>query len=475
MPFGNQPGAGGEVLPTRPGPGSARVPMGITDPNYGVGQPGALRIAPLPTLPPNTLPVFGRLALPAAAEDEGPPQGLTLDQAIERLVRANLDLLSRSFEVPQAEADVLTASMRANPLLYADSQLVPYGNFSRARPGGPTQYDLNITHPLDVSHKRQARIEVATKAKQVLQAQLQNEVRLQIDNLYTAYVNLLAARLTRVYAQASVVNFRRMLEVTRTMKAGGVRTAVDIGRIQMQADAAELLLADAEGNLRSARRTLALLLNIPLTQFETLELRGGIKDRAATPPDVPALTRMALSCRPDLVAYRLGVGRASADVTLAKRNRYQDVYLLFQPYTFQNNAPYGTKSGTSWAMGVTVPLPLYNRNQGFIRRAELNVTQTQIELNALERQIIGEVEAAAQEYALTRAYIERFERGLVPIAQRMVNNTEVLFRGGERDVVDYLNAQRDANDLARQYIDTLVRHRRSMLRLNTVVGQRLLP
>ena len=69
----------------------------------------------------------------------------------------------------------------------------------------------------------------------------------------------------------------------------------------------------------------------------------------------------------------------------ALANRYQDAYLLYQPYTFQNNAPFGKKSATSWALGVTVPLPVYNRNQGNIERARLNVDQSRIELAGIER------------------------------------------------------------------------------------------
>ena len=84
-------------------------------------------------------------------EDLGPPDGLTLDQAIEIYVHQNLNLRALALELPQARADVLTASLRANPILYADSQLVPYGSFNRERPGGPTQYDLNISHPIDYS------------------------------------------------------------------------------------------------------------------------------------------------------------------------------------------------------------------------------------------------------------------------------------------------------------------------------------
>src|SRR5436190_19614 len=104
------------------------------------------------------VPLYGTLDLPRGAEDEGPPDGLTLDQAIDRLVRENLDLKARALEIPQARADVLTAGLRANPILYVDGQLIPYGAFTRTRPGGQTQYDLNISHPIDLTGKRKARI-----------------------------------------------------------------------------------------------------------------------------------------------------------------------------------------------------------------------------------------------------------------------------------------------------------------------------
>ena len=82
---------------------------------------------------------------------------------------------------------------------------------------------------------------------------------------------------------------------------------------------------------------------------------------------------MALALRPDVVSFRLGIHTAEANVRLQRANRFSDVYVLYQPYTFQDNTPVGLKSATSWALGVTVPLPLYNRNQGNIERAKLNV------------------------------------------------------------------------------------------------------
>src|SRR5439155_9260583 len=98
---------------------------------------------------------------------------------------------------------ILNAGLRANPIFYADGQLIPYGRYSRQRPGGQTQYDVNISYPLDLSRKRQNRTMVATAAKRVLEAQYQDAVRLLIDNLYTAYVDVLAARQTLIYARKS--------------------------------------------------------------------------------------------------------------------------------------------------------------------------------------------------------------------------------------------------------------------------------
>ena len=124
---------------------------------------------------------------------------------------------------------------------------------------------------------------------------------------------------------------------------------------------------------------------------------------------------------------------------------------------------------------MTVPLPIYNRNQGNIERARINVAQVKLDLADRERQAAIEVRKAAREYEVTRAAVERVERDLLPSARRVRDTTLVQFNEGDVDALAYLNAQRAYNDIVRQYRDTVVRHRRSMPRLNSVVGQRILP
>ena len=137
--------------------------------------------------------------------------------------------------------------------------------------------------------------------------------------------------------------------------------------------------------------------------------------------------------------------------------------------------PYGLKSATSWALGVTVPLPIYNRNQGAIQRAVLNVDQTRTELAELERQIAIDIEKAAQEYAVTRREVDELKNEVIPEARQVRDEAYRLYLSGETSIVNYINAQLDFNQVAKQFLDTAIRHRRSMLNLNTVTGRRIMP
>jgi cobalt-zinc-cadmium efflux system outer membrane protein len=464
------------ILGGRAGTAFPRVPTSIATPGLSpVLAPRPKGIAAPAPLPIARLEILGTLALPQGTEDQGPPSGLTLDEALQRLIRDNLELRSKWFEIPQGRADVLTASLRANPILYADSQLIPYGKYGRDRSGGPTQYDLNVSHPLDLSRKRQARTVVAERAVNVLEAQYQNAVRLQIGNLYTAYVDALAARETARFAQASVDGLDRVLAVSEALYRKDNLYRPDVLRVKVQKEAAEMGVAEARQLVLHAKRALGVLLSMPAQEAEALELRGTIAIAAPPLATTDDLVGRALEARPDLMAQRLGTQRAEADVRLARAERLSDFYLLYQPYTFQNNEPSGLKSATSWALGVTAPLPIFNRNQGGLLRAGLNVTQTQIESAAVERQILTEVIQAEHEYIISSALLKHLEETVLPAARRMHDDGLRLFISGEHDAPAYFSVQRDFNQAVRRYRDALVRHRRSMLDLNTAVGQRIMP
>jgi cobalt-zinc-cadmium efflux system outer membrane protein len=500
--LGPIPGSGAAAL--GPPPGALQADGGFTDPaggtagaGFGAGRrrtgrlPGkrtgrtaAVSQAASPSLElPEVLPapvasesgdipsLFLDLTL---ADDPGPDDGLSLDAAIDRMLAANLDIRGLRQELTQADADIITAGLRTNPLVYMDSQMIPYGSFDQERPGGPTQYDVNITLPWDVSGKRQARTVVARMARTSIEAQFQDVVRRQLDGLYRAFVDLQSARLDVLTARAALARQQGLLADLERREGDAERRAAGVANLAFLIEQTRVSWAEAEAEYDEARETMGVLLNLPLAEVERLEPSGSL--RVVTPPPAgEQLVSLALRLRPDIAAARSGVSRASAELKLQRANRYDDVYLFYDPMTIQDNSPYDAASATSWGVGLTFALPIFNRNQGNIARAESNIAQTKTELSAAERRVVAEVRLAEREFRRSRESLEQVETKLVPRARELVERYRRRLAAGEIGADEFQEHVQTMAEVAQQHREGVVRHRRAALQLNTAVGMRLLP
>lgn len=434
----------------------------------GIASPSA----PKPDRP--STPLYGTISLPPD-EDEGPADGLTLEQAIATLARSNPDLAIKFQEISKADADVLTASLWGNPLIAGGANSVPYGSYTPNRPGA-NNYNITVIQPFDLNGKIRARTRQALANKEVLAAQYQDAVRLEAEILHAAYVDVLAARTTVRYLETSVTNFEPLMRATNERVKRGEAGEAEIDTASIERETTINARDEAVARLRQAKRELAVLLAIPLVQADSIELRGSLHDRTSPLPSNESLVGMAIQNRPDLAANRLGVRSATANVDLQRRESFADVFASYTPYQFSaNDDIYSTRGATSWGAGVFVSVPLFNRNQGNIRRAQGNLRQTQIEVFGVERRVMADVENAIVEYTSSRSAVERIERAVLPRAEHRLGAVRQLFDTGEESVDTFLAAQSGYNNVVRQYLDALVRHRRAMLALNTAVGIRVLP
>ena len=118
---------------------------------------------------------------------------------------------------------------------------------------------------------------------------------MEINNLYTAFVEVLAARQTLSYTKASVAGLDVLLQKTQLLYEKDLGSRADVNEVKTQRQVAEVGVLDAEENLRKAKRTLGMMLNLAPDQAESFDVRGSIQDRGPAPPPLDELVRIALS------------------------------------------------------------------------------------------------------------------------------------------------------------------------------------
>lgn len=407
-------------------------------------------------------------------DDPGPPNGLTLDAAIDRVVRGNPELRGKFLEIPQAQADIVTAGLRENPLLFYSSDGVPYGDYSKQRPG-EINHGISLVVPVDYTGKREARIHLAERERSVLEAQYRDAVRLTIDDLHTVYVDALAQRQAVRSAARGLELLERLLAQAQAKPDRREADEITIDDLTIERELAEMSLGDERDRYGKAVQRLAALLGYSPREADALSLHGSLREIGPPAPPFETLIAIALQTRPDLIAQRLGVERALAEAKLERAERFADAYLLYTPFQYRDNSKVGLASSAAWGAGLFVSVPLFNRNQGNLRRASLNVAQTQGEVAALRNQVIEEVRQALRDFENTYHDAHRLETVVIPAVRRKRDRAWRALNAGRIDVDSFLSLQRDSSTIVRYRRDTLARHRRNALRINTVVGRRVLP
>jgi outer membrane protein, heavy metal efflux system len=480
-------------------------------PGMSIGRGGPFRKDMLPAARPDQLtppPVAGdvppthgvNLDLQDPEAPLGKAGGMTLPCAIEIMRRQNPDIIAARSEVDQARSDIVTAGLRSNPQFYADMQLVPY------RVLAPGQADVNIAYPIDISGKRRTRVQSAACVLRSVEWRNRDFDRRQSDNLQTLFVDTLASQVTVDPEQllqetvdsndATVTKLKRKkaaLEADAkkaTTKAQARKIDSDLIETVSALSIAEDDLRDAQHGLDDAKsqyrdQLMALAQFLNVSDWRSIKLQGWLFD-GRTYPDpedeketereqasqiLDGLTRLALESRPDLQSQRWNLLRALADVDAVRASRFDDVSFLFQPYTYGPTLP----NRAAWAIGITIPLPIYNRQQGNLAKAQQIVAQTQAQLTSLESTVRAEVAAAYNAVVDTfddMAHYNRLKSATFELPE--LHQTDPAIQSGP--VRSYLLrlqplARKLMNDTNNRhetlYYRALVDHRKSLLRINT--------
>jgi outer membrane protein, heavy metal efflux system len=369
-------------------------------------------------------------ASPAARGQATPPAPLTLAQVLDIARAKNPGLLSAQRHVQATQASEITAKLRQNPTftLSGANTTLPANN-----PSSPYTYVGNASRLFERGQKRRWRIAAADATTDVTQSQYNDQERQTVLQVKDAFTNMLAAQAALQVAQDNLDSYRKTVDLSRARLNAGDISRTDFERIDLQLAEFESDYDSAQLDLTQASDTLQLLMGIekPAADFA---ITGSMQppDLTATLPD---LEQKALAARPDFVAAQQSVTLANANVKLADADSTVDPTLggEYERVGVFNSAGFQ----------ISVPVRIFDRNQGERQRTRLEVQSAQLAEVAARNQVINDVDQAWAAYTAALALARRYNTHYVAESERVRDNLEFSYRHGGATLLDYLDALRD--------------------------------
>ena len=305
-----------------------------------------------------------------AQDNDGPPDGVTLDQAIDITLERSLDLRASSWRSRWRAPTSCRRTCGPTPIFYQDGQLLQYRGTSTAfsgqrRAGRASSTPTSAIRSTSRTNGRRGRWSPHVPSEFLRRY---TKTPFGSGSMTSTALSSLHWRRVRRFAtrSQSVEGLIDVLDANEERFKKGDISQAELNQVRIRLRTARLGLVDAEAAYRKAKLDLGSLMNLKLEEIDRSSSRNNLRRRLLRLRSAEELRKLAspndpTSCRSDWEST--GPRPTSG---LPRLTHYSDVYVLWQPYTFQDNTPYGLKSQYSWALGVTVPLPIYNRNQGGI-------------------------------------------------------------------------------------------------------------
>lgn len=404
----------------------------------------------------------------------GIPARLSLEDALRIAIERNPRLASARAGVDAADADRLTARARPNPAFTIESESYPLFESSRGSFINTQTLTMRVDQEIETAGRRRLRGEGARFAAAEADATRRDvERQLRLD-VRRAYLQAALAKADLETARTTLSEIDRVLTLNRARLEQGEISGAEVRRLHAE----RLRFVDdvfaSELGLKNATAALLTLLNAgDLGQaVEIIDpLRPGVLSQTAQTAQ-PAQTAQAgqmnlrdqaLIMRPDVEAARQAEQRADTDTRLQRALRTPNITV---GGGYQRN--FGADSVIA---GITVPLPIFNRNQGPIARADAERGIAQLQRSTIEANAAFEVQQAANAVETNRARVEMIEREFLDNAQQSVDIVRASYQLGAADLIDLLDAQRTWRETRRTYNRALYDFRISQFALDAAVGR----
>jgi cobalt-zinc-cadmium efflux system outer membrane protein len=381
-----------------------------------------------------------------------PAEPLTMAAAIRLALESNPTIAAARREIEATEAQVLQGSLRPNPGFSVATE-----NASRVSRSASAQVEL----PIERGDKRAARVDAAQRGRDVAVSDLSGRQLKVRAAVMAAFFDVLAAQELLALAQDSAALARRATDIAAKRVAAGKVSPVEETKARVAEAGVRVSLTQAQSELRNARRRLASWWGNPSPRFS--EALGDV-DRMPSLPDPDAIEQR-LSTSPLLERARLELERRKSLVNVEQSKTVQD-------FTVSVGVQRREESQREQMMvGISVPIPLYNRNQGNLLEALRREDKARDELVATRITLASEAYQVVERLSARRQEAELLRDEVLPGAQSAYEAATIGFENGKFSFLEVLDAQRTFFSAKSQYLNALAALHRAVTDLESILGQ----
>jgi cobalt-zinc-cadmium efflux system outer membrane protein len=416
-------------------------------------------------------------ALPAYGQATNGPVRITLDEAIQMALQHNHNIIAARTTIEQSQDMEVTANLRPNPSLFADWEYLPLNNPAKQNPTlyngvstadylhNNTEADLGLSYLIERGGKRHARYQAAkdvTAQTRSLVADNERGLTYQVATLFT---NVQQAESTIDLAQQDLKSFQQTVDIGEfQFKAGGISEddylKIELQLLQFESDLEQAQLARQQGlsDLRQLLGYESVSGDYDVAAaFDYLPLKANLED----------LQMKAIQNRPDLRAAVQGVTAANSGYVLAKADGKPDVTVQAN-YSHVNGINAVTFYGS-------IPLPIFNRNQGEIARTKSVITMSQEQQAFTNGQVLTDVKDAYEGVESNDRMVMMYMGKYRDVAKKSRDIADYAYHRGGIALLDFLDAERSYRAVELGYRQTLASYLLALEQLREAVGLRNLP
>lgn len=386
---------------------------------------------------------------------------LSLSQVIALSVERNPELQAFALDVQGAQARIRQARLWSNPEL--EFEIENFGGSGTMSGTDSAEKTLSLAQHLPLGGDVRRRKELAE-----LQMQLSDwdyhAARLQVIVEATQrFVEALAAERRLTLAEQELDLAETTESIAKGRVEAGDASPVELTRVVVPVIEAELEMAKAKRNLEAAYHRLSLIWGARRVTFSSIQ---GDLDLLPPVPNPQDLTSY-INGNPEVARWTTEISSRIAEGRLAKAEALPD---LTGRIGFRR---INDTHDDALVLGISLPLPIFDRNQGDILASRLGEASARRRKEAAELRLESILNSTYTELIAAQEEAVALRERAIPTANEAYEATRLAFQEGKLPFLDVLDAQRTLFDLQHRYLEAIVAYHSSVAEIEALIGQRI--